>query len=588
MRAVRSSICSLLAAVALFGASATPALGAERATGPRNLDTRSLGREIADFVAANGLAVESQVASQQGASLPRQTTGRRGSRNVQVNDPALDRIYRVPGQRPFEESTQSETTIASFGKDIVVGYNSSADQPVVAVSPDGFRYLHRHLSGYSASHDGGKTWTSGFVPPAPGSRFTFGDPSVGVDRAGNFYYVSLGTDAANRDALIVNKSTNGGRSFAPAVVIALDPGSDKEWLAVGPDPEDSARDNLYVAWTSFQRGGSQLRFAKSTDGGASWTSQRTLFAPTDGGPAGMSSYIQFANPTVDASSGRLYLPFLHFSNFDADFVKVLVSDDAGATFQFSEFNAPGAPDKYGFPNVTPGTDADCGTTGGVREVLHQGDALGGGRFGLPRYLYATRLITQPSAVAVRGRLFISINSSTSPVGGDPDSRSFIKLLYSLDGGATWGLPLTVVPATDAEPQHVHPAISADENGERIYVAYYTQQDDEQLRVDLVAGAVTATGIRFEKTASRVSSVAFDLTPSNIPYPIAGNPFLTTNYDRPLRPCYNLGEYMGITLTEEGLLAAWGDNRNPWTSPADSPAAGTHAQADVFFERVSLR
>jgi hypothetical protein len=588
MRALRSSICSLLTAGALFGVAASPAVAAENAAGPRNLDTRSFAREIADFVAENGLAAESQVASQPGIHLSRKTGGQRGDRNLQVNDPALDRIYRVPGQRPFEESTQSETTIASFGKDIVVGYNSSADQPVEAVPPSGFRYLHRHLSGYSASHDGGKTWTSGFVPPVPGSKYTFGDPSVGVDRAGTFYYVSLGTDGANNDAVIVNKSTDRGRSFAPAVVAALDRGSDKEWLAVGPDPEDSDRDNLYIAWTSFQRGGSQLRFVKSTDGGASWAPQQTLFAPLDGGPTGMSSYIQFANPTVDASNGRLYIPFLHFSNFDADFIKVLVSNDAGATFRFSEFNVPGAPDKYGFPNVTPGTVADCGTTGGIREVLHQGEELGGGRRGLPRYQYATRLITQPSAVAAEGRLFISINSSTSPIGGDPNAQSFIQLLYSLDGAKTWGSPVTVAPATDEEPQHVHPAISADEDGEHIYVAYYTQQSDEQLHVDLMTGKVGSRGVRFEKTAARVSSVAFDLIPSNIPIPTTTEPFLTTNYDRPIRPCYDIGEYMGVNLTDNGLLAAWGDNRNPWTSPDDSPAAGAHAQADVFFERVSLK
>lgn len=36
---------------------------------------------------------------------------------------------------------------------------------------------------------------------------------------------------------------------------------------------------------------------------------------------------------------------------------------------------------------------------------------------------------------------------------------------------------------------------------------------------------------------------------------------------------------------DAVIAAWGDNRNPWTSPPDSLAAGTHPQPDVFAKTV---
>src|SRR5262245_29574750 len=57
-------------------------------------------------------------------------------RGVQVNDPALDNIQFFPNalpqpQRPFELSIQSETSAASFGRTVVVGFNNSADQPLV-------------------------------------------------------------------------------------------------------------------------------------------------------------------------------------------------------------------------------------------------------------------------------------------------------------------------------------------------------------------------------------------------------------------------------------------------------------------------
>jgi hypothetical protein len=236
--------------------------------------------------------------------------------NTQVNDPALDHIQDFAiANRPFEFSIESETSVAAFRNHILVGYNSSANQPVVQIGKSLF-FLHRFLSGFSISHEGGETWSSGFIQPVPGSVFTFGDPSV--DRAGNFYYASLGATGDNaHSALIVGKSTDHGASFGPAAAVVVDDGSDKEWLAVGPHPFNKKQDNLYVAWTSFQNptavnpgGSSELRLARSTDGGESWTT-KTLFAPVDssGGfdPTVMSSYIQFANPVVDSSSGRLYI-----------------------------------------------------------------------------------------------------------------------------------------------------------------------------------------------------------------------------------------------------------------------------------------
>jgi hypothetical protein len=516
--------------------------------------------------------------------------GREGDEdlNVQVNDPALDHVQSFPGTRPFEFSIQSETSIAAFRNNIVIGYNSSADQPLVEID-GGLFFAHIRLSGFSVSHDGGRTWSSGFVPPVPGSPFTFGDPSVGVDRAGRFYYVSLGTDAdapTFTGAVIVGTSTDGGASFAPASIVARDDGSDKPWLTVGRDPFDGKRDNLYVAWTSFQGSRAELRFARSTDGGATWSSQKTLFAPVDTGPGGLSALVKFANPTVDQSSGRLFIPFLHLGNLDTDFIKVLISDDAGDTFTFLEFDVPGAPDTVGFPNITPGTLSDCGAAGGIRPVLSQGVDLGGGRLGLPRFRQSTRLITQPSAAAANGRLFIAFNSSTSPFFGDPNSRSEIRLLASPDGGRTLFGPFTVAAATDVDPQHVLPALAVDEDGKKVSVAYYVQQADGRIRVDLTAGKIERGGRRFRaKSAARLSGVAFDLIPSNNPTPNAFNSFLTTNYDQTFTPCYDLGEYLATTHQDESVLAAWGDNRNRWTSPSGSPAVGPHAQPDVFFQRM---
>jgi hypothetical protein len=62
------------------------------------------------------------------------------------------------------------------------------------------------------------------------------------------------------------------------VVVQQDNGGDKEWLAIGPNPADLTQDYIYVTWTSFQATSSQLRFGRSIDGGATWTT-KTIFAP---------------------------------------------------------------------------------------------------------------------------------------------------------------------------------------------------------------------------------------------------------------------------------------------------------------------
>jgi hypothetical protein len=520
------------------------------------------------------------------AALP---SRQRATTSVQLNDPALDNIQFFPNalpqpQRPYEFSIQSETSAAAFGDDIVVGFNNSADQPVTLTAQNTVAFVHRFLSGVSVSHDGGQTWTESSLPAIPGSPFTFGDPSVTVDRQGNFYYASLGANAAGQSLVFVGKSTDRGRSFQPGVTVALDPGSDKEWIAAGPDPLHPERDNVYLTWTSFKAASSQLMLARSTDGGQTW-SQSTIYAPVDNGVE--SSFIQFSNPVVDQATGRLYVPFLHGGDGDADFMKVLISDDGGQTFRFSNFNLPGAPEPTALPNVTPGTLADCGTSGGFRTVLHVGPDLGGGRLGLPVFRNATRLITQPSTAVVDGMVVIAYNASTSPTFGDPASTSEIRLVFSPDGGGSWLGPFTIAPATSAEPQHVHPTISAGTSGNKVIatVGYYTQLASGQLRVDAATAVIHTEGNLGSPPQLSVTqlSPAFDLTPSN--NPLASPPFpahATTNYDRTIRPCYDIGEYMAATPGgHKQTFFAWGDNRNQWTSPPSSPAAGTHAQPDVF-------
>lgn len=554
-----------------------------------DLDLRSFARQVADEVAEFGNAAPVVAVSPiPGQSVVPQVQFRGG--NVQASDASLDSMQNFAFTRTYLKYTQSETSIAAFGRNVVATFNNSGDQPLVETAPGALAFEHRFLSGFATSNDGGKTWTSGSMPPIQGSIFTFGDPSVGVDRQGNFYFAGLGADALGRSTIQVNRSLDGGRTWSNAVAVQQDNGGDKEWLAVGPDPLNKSRDNVYVTWTSFQATGAQLRFGVSTDGGLTWQA-KTIFAPaSDPNPNNPQNSLQFSNPAVDRVTGALYVPFARFSNGDADFLQIMVSRDAGATFSFLEFNIPGAPDPTLLPLVQPGHLIDCGSNGGLRLSIHAG-AQSAGRFGLPTYVYASRLVVQPAFAARNNALYLAWSESTSPYYGDPTSNTNIKFMRSNDGGMTWSAPIQVNPDVPGDEQHVLPAISIDSDPNDVHVAYYTQHSDGTVDVDMAnsrdLGATFPAG-----RVVRVSSQSTLLPPTNVPLSApSGGTFITTNFDRLIRPCYSLGEYLSVDSANGAVHALWGDARNSVTHPVNAfdPLSGqTHAQQDVFYQKVKAQ
>jgi hypothetical protein len=545
------------------------------------LDITSIGRDNAEEAQGGGFTAPDVSPALSPGNVP--SVQLRGA-NVQINDPGLDNIQTFPNRRPFVNYTQSETSAVAFGQNVVVGYNSSANQTFLSQPPSLIRTAWT-ISGFSTSNDGGKTWTSGFVPPSPGATFTFGDPSLGVDRAGNFYYATLGADPALNTTIQVNKSTDGGRTFGPPKVLDVSNGDDKEWLAVGPNPSDLTKDNLYVTWTNFRANGSgsDLRFGRSTDGGQTWTT-KTIFTPgTNPDPTFPTSFIQFSNPYVDPANGALYVPYLHFSNADSDFIQVMVSYDGGNTFSFLHFNIAGAPDSTLLPLVQPGELTDCGN-GGIRLTIH-GTASVPGRFGLTAYRDATRLTAQPAFAARNGILYLAWNTSDSPFFGDPASHSNIMFIRSNDGGQTWTTPLQVNPTSANDTQHVLPSLTLDNDPQSVHITYYTQHADGGVDLDMANSHDRGNTFPSSRTV-RVTGVTSPLPPSNNVLSTA--PFTTTNYDRSIQPCYALGEYQSVESANGRLHVAWGDTRNTVQQPVNAldPLSGvTHQQTDVFYQQV---
>jgi hypothetical protein len=549
------------------------------------IDVRSGGRILADDLASSHVILPDLATPVAGIPAVPQIKLRGG--NLQVSEPTPV-IQIFTGFRPFVRATQSEVSAAAFGLNIVVTYNDSTG---IHVSPNpsgpGLIVDQVLLSGFATSNDGGQTWKSGFFPPSAGASETFGDPSVGVDRHGVFYFANLAADAVH-GTIQVNKSTDGGNTWGPGVVVQEDDGSDKEWLAVGPDPGAKNRDNVYVTWTSFQNDGScQLRFGRSTNGGATFTA-RTIYAPAaDPNPTHPQNCLTFTNPVVDQITGSLYVPFLHFSNADQDFIQMLISDDAGATFHFATFNIPGAPDPTVMPVTQPGELTACSGSN-LRLTVHDALNAGPGLFGLPQYVNASRMTLQPALAARNGVLYMAWSNSTSLFFGDPAGHSNVLFMRSDDGGNTWTGPTIVNPPGTTDIHHVLPSLAIDQDPNDVHVSYYAQHSNGTIDLDMANSHDRGASFPTNRTV-RVTSTSFNLPPTNIP--LTGPGFPTTNYDRQIAQCYALGEYQSVTTANGSVYVGWGDMRNLITEPVNAldPISGqTHPQEDVFFQKVNAQ
>jgi hypothetical protein len=289
---------------------------------------------------------------------------------------------------------------------------------------------------------------------------------------------------------------------------------------------------------------------------------------------------------VDQSTGTLYVPFLHFSNADQDFIQMMISDDGGQTFRFATFNVPGAPDATVMPVTQPGELTECGGTN-LRLTIHDAANAGPGRFGLPRYIDASRMTLQPALAARNGMLYLAwSNSASQSFGAVPNSN--VLFVRSEDGGRTWSVPIQVNPSV-GDTAHVLPSLAIDTDPNDVHVTYYTQHSNGS--VDLDMGNSHDGGLSFPASRNaRVTSTSMNLPPTNIPLSNAPA-FAATNYDRQIAVCYALGEYQSVTTASGTVYAAWGDTRNLITEPVNelNPISGqTHPEEDVFFQKVKAQ
>src|SRR6266571_3804734 len=165
-------------------------------------------------------------------------------------------------------------------------------------------------------------------------------------------------------SIMVARSTDGGRSFATSSVVVLpDPSLelvDKPYIAVDAQPASPLRGTVYVSYTSILPTASAIRVRASRDAGATWSSATTVsrVAPF---PAGE---VQGSLPVV-APDGSLYVFYADYAlpsgPLSIEFAK---SSDGGSTWTPPADVAAGlpSPGQFRLKNADPafGTDPFIG------------------------------------------------------------------------------------------------------------------------------------------------------------------------------------------------------------------------------------
>ncbi len=374
--------------------------------------------------------------------------------------------FRANGDRP-RRAAQNEPFIAINPLDpenLVVGANEGS--------------LGATRVAFYRSTDGGRTWRAGQIRQPRG--FVSGsDPGLAVDANGSFYYSFIAFTPRRTGAPIsgvfVAQSTNGGRTFRrPVAVIEhlneSDPDfEDKPFIAADANPLSPFVNNLYVSWTSFlSRGGVEIKFARSTDGGQSFEPPLRLRR------AGSQ---QFSLPVV-GPDGEVYVIWQLGSTF-----RLARSTDGGQTF---------ARDRRVASFIPIGTiDPDTG-----RRMLNGG----------------FRVATYPAMAADtspgphRGNLYVVWSDGRH---GDAD----ILFTRSTDGGETWSFPPMRI--NDDEQgngrDQFFPWISVDPmNGTLVVMFYDRRNDPENLILDVFVTRSTDGGETFEPNF-QVNTESFDPT-----------------------------------------------------------------------------
>lgn len=353
-------------------------------------------------------------------------------------------LQAISGPSPFPAgcpgAVLDETRIAGAEIEPAITVNPAHPRNIIATWQQDVGRGAARTDLIGTSRDGGKTWKRVTIPGL--SRCTGGsfdsatDPWLSAGPDGTVYFsgaaISLASDPPPA-VLVASRSRDRGRSWSPVVPFA-GPSLRVEREVITADPTRPG--HAYAVWWErdplMEFVGSTHQFARTTDGGASWSTPITL----DAAPPGALD--QSAEIHV-LPSGSLLATFARFQIEGAGAVqKLFASRSADEGHTWSEpFEVVSQP-------IQPYVDPETG------DQLPNQD-----------------LTFHSAAIAPDGTVYVAWDRASSPTTGG------IDIVKSSDGGVTWSGP-TPLPGVSAFA--FQPAIAVDSRG-TVGVTWYDTRND---------------------------------------------------------------------------------------------------------------
>jgi len=337
------------------------------------------------------------------------------------------------------------------------------------------------------SSDGGSSWVGADLPlvDEQGTVWTFAsDPGVAIDTRGTIFFSQLLIASVNDnfkgDAVIVNRTTDGGATFSAGTIIKKDLNAgpagrfeDKEFITCDANLTSPFRDNVYVAWDTTEGfGNGKVQLARSTDHGVTFTFQRI-----DDSNSGSGSNEIGAIPAV-GPNGELYVAWLDVLNRRLQLDR---SFNGGVSFGADSTISPMIiPFDTGIPSIK------------VRRAL----------------VYPSIDVDRSNGPH-RGRLYCAWTDQTNQASPFVDgAETDIFFAFSDDGGLHWSAPVRI--ADDGlHADQFYQWLSVDPTDGSVNISWYdTRNDPAKRRTDIFFARSTDSGLTFSANL-RVTGASTD-------------------------------------------------------------------------------
>ncbi len=473
--------------------------------------------------------------------------------NHRVTKPLLDASrLDVVGQH----GPANEVSIAMNPTNILNAAGGAKDYTVSYVSDDAGCGEFTVWMGTYATFDGGLTWSNDLMPGFPGDdrpsplsgNGCNTDPVLVFDDDGTLYYSGLNYRGARDDLSTIDfpgtehdavtgsqvyfaRSQDGGASYDRITFTSFGDNdnvfNDKQWFAA-----QAGGDHMILTWSDFIGPGPVILYSESLDAGATWTPPR----PIPGANALTVLAVQDSMPqyfTGPAGEQRVAATW--------------VSTGVKAS---PHSEGPESVIAYAEGIVTPaGVQWIPATAAFSYNPVQSGPGRDGSGPSTFRWGTIPVLAVDTIGGACDGRRYVVWEDQPGPL----DSDVNVLLRYS-DDGVAWSMPLRV--SYTGTGDQLMPWIETDEEG-GVHVAYYDRRNDPDNRLLDVYYAYSEDCAETFLPDIRVTEASFD---GDLGHHQNGSPFI--------------GDYIGMDATSEAAMIIWADTRH-----TGSP--GREAGSDVY-------